>query len=178
MKKEWIINAVAGFIALVSIGVAIARHGDKTEAVALMAAIPSRADIEVQDAAAAAAEQDLSLAQRELEASRTRWETLNGELKTASAKRDELKAKYAEREKTRKEHMAKLDTLRRENDAKAKRIADARAKAEAEAKAAAEKAAKAKAEEEAKAKAAAEAAKKKGNSSSSRRSNNRNRRRR
>lgn len=176
MKKELIINAVAVLIALASVAAAIARHSDKTEAVALLASIPSRADIEVEDAAAAAAEQKLSEVRRELDDSRTKWESLNAELKTASAKRDELKSKNKEREQTRKDHLAKLDKLRAENAAAEKRIADAKAKAEAEAKAAAEKAAKEKAEAEAKAKAAEEAAKKKKNSSSSRRSGNRRRR--
>lgn len=172
MKKELIINAVAVLIALVSIGVAVARHSDKTEAVVQLAAIPSRADIEAADATAAAAEQTLSTMRRELDESHAKCEAVRDELKQESAKRDELKKLNKEREQARKDHMQKLDNVRRENAAAEKRIAEAKAKAEAEAKAAAEKAAREKAEAEAK---AAEAAKKKGNSS--RHSNNRRRRR-
>lgn len=177
MKKELIINAVAVLIALASVGVAVARHSDKAEAVARLATIPSRADIEVEDAAAAAAEQKLSTARRELDDSRAHWEKLNAELKDASAKRDKLKEEHRTREQTRKNHLAEIEKLRRENAAAEKRIAEAQAKAEAEAKAAAEKekADKEKADKEkTDAKKANENGKKP--ASSSRRSSNRRRR--
>lgn len=180
MKKELIINAVAVLIALASVGVAVARHGDKAEAVARLASIPSRADIEVEDAAAAAAEQKLSTARRELDDSRARWEKLNAELKDASAKRDKLKEEHQTREQTRKNHLAEIEKLRRENAAAEKRIAEAKAKAEAEAKAAAEKAEKEKADKEKadKEKTDAKKANESGRkpASSSRRSGNRRRR--
>lgn len=177
MKKELIINIVAVLIALISVCVAVARHSDKAEAVAQLRSIPSRADIEAQDAAVAAAEQNIANANRELEAGRAACDEVRETLRTESAERDKLKKLNKEREQARQEHMTKLDNLRRENAAAEKRIAEAKAKAEAEAKAAAEKAAKEKAEAEAK--AAAEAKKKESSSSSSRRSgSSRNRRRR
>lgn len=179
MKKELIINIVAVLIALISVCVAVARHSDKAEAVAQLASIPSRADIEAQDAAVAAAEQNIANANRELEEGRAACDEVRETLRTESAERDKLKKLNKEREQARQEHMTKLENLRRENAAAEKRIAEAKAKAEAEAKAAAEKAAKEKAEAEAKAKAAEEAKKKANSASSSRRSgSSRNRRRR